>query len=280
MRATRWRDRHYLIQAASPHAGGIHDAGRAKRELLPADVQHNLAARAIRRSIHPACRRVGQHIGAKARRRPRERGDQGGVVEQLAVVVEITEEQTVPIDRRAQLRDAPGADRAGARQGTRGRPRSDPENIASEESEAGENPVEQGKLAIHRDDLPQGTGEVRGGDLHEDPTLHGGTPRDAHVAAGEVTQPAVGQLRGPPRGTEGEVNLVHEQHRESTGRGVQRDARARHAGPDHDHVDLGRARRHGRRGGGPEAFQQLNPPGGGERRAGRVIGSQGLSHTL
>ena len=63
---------------------------------------------------------------------------------------------------------------------------------------------------------------------------------DADLADGQVAEPAVHQLGGPPRRAEGEVVGVDGEHGQPAGHRVEGDAGAGDAEADDDHVDLGR----------------------------------------
>jgi hypothetical protein len=62
---------------------------------------------------------------------------------------------------------------------------------------------------------------------------------DADLAAGQVAQAAMHELRRPARGAERQVVRVDGEHRQAAADRVEGDARAGDAEADHHDVDLG-----------------------------------------
>ena len=82
--------------------------------------------------------------------------------------------------------------------------------------------------------------------LHQDAALDGALVRDADLAVGEVAQPAVDELRAPARGPEREIVGVDRGDGQPAGGGVEGDAGAGDAEPDHEQVDVGAGGSRGR----------------------------------
>src|SRR5699024_4802354 len=84
----------------------------------------------------------------------------------------------------------------------------------------------------------QWPGQVRGGALHQYPALHRAFVSDTELERGQVSQAAVHQLAGPPRGAEGDVVGVDGQDRQPAGCGIERDPGTRRSQAYDDELDL------------------------------------------
>jgi hypothetical protein len=77
-----------------------------------------------------------------------------------------------------------------------------------------------------------------GGDpLHHQTALDRALRRHGDVPVCEVAKATVRELRGPPRGTEGEVVSIYEQHRQAARGRVQGDAGSRDSAADDQDVE-------------------------------------------
>ena len=101
---------------------------------------------------------------------------------------------------------------------------------------------EQGGLAVagvlvEREQERQRVGQVRGGDLHQDPALDRTLVGDPDLAVGEVAQAAVDELAGPARRAEGQVVGVDGEHAQPAGDRVEGHPGAGDAEADDEDVD-------------------------------------------
>ena len=260
--------RHLRLQVTGPYAGGVDDGAGLDLEgdgsLLQGVLQGDVAAGGVGGDVRGAG--VGQHAGTVAGGGADEGGDQAGVVDELAVIVDVAEPQVGGLDGGAEFLHPLLRHGAGQGQGLPGGAGGEAEEIAAEEAEARQDLHRQRITVLHRRDLRQRAGEVRGGDLHEDAPLLRRALRDADIAGGEVAQATVGQFRGPAGGAEGDVVGVDEEDVEAAGRGVQGDPRTGHPRADDDEVDPLRAL--GCVGGVVAEFREVPGPSGGVEAGG------------
>ena len=90
---------------------------------------------------------------------------------------------------------------------------------------------------LERQQEPGGVDEVRREALRQQSPLVQRLADEAEVEALQVAQAAVDQLAGAAGGAGGEVALLDERHGEAATGGVERDAAARDAAADHEHVE-------------------------------------------
>ena len=136
---------------------------------------------------------------------PGQAGDQARVVLQLAIPVK----QRAAQPRAAQRRNPPQRVLRGDALGTRkdagagtGR---HPQEVAGVDPGCGEHGLRRGDIAGQRHEHRHRPDEVRRGALQQDSPFHRALVSDPQLPGGEIAQPAVDQLAGPARGTEGDM---------------------------------------------------------------------------
>ena len=231
VRAARGAHRNAVGQLPGPHARGIDHRSGAHVDGAAGDVVAERGSRARR----PGGADLGQNLRAVAGGGAGQRDDQAGIVDELPVVVDEAELQPLAAHRRGQFGHAAGADRPRPRQRLRRRSRRGAQQVAEEEPDAGDQALRRDRI-VDRHHLRQRPDQVRGGDLHERAAFAGRPHGNADVARCQVAQPAVGQLRRPPRRAERQVVGVDERDVQSARRRVQRDAGAGDAAADDQQV--------------------------------------------
>ena len=168
---------------------------------------------------------------------PGDAHDQPGVVDQLAVPVEMAEAQPVAPDPGHVLGDLRGTQEPGAGK-RRGVGSGEPAQCgARDETQPGQDRVQDAGAPVDGHHLGQRADEVGRGAFEQDPSLEGGAARDADVAGGQVAQPSVGELGGPAAGAEGQVVGLEQDGVQAAGGGVEGDSDSGDAASDHHEVD-------------------------------------------
>ena len=248
-RSTRWVPREGRSrlghQAAGPDAGRVDDGRAATMCMAPVELVAQRRAvrwRASTRARVRTARRAGGGAG--------DRGDQPGVVHELAVPGQQAAAQARPGGGRARAGGSRGREPARARAGSRGR--CAPPGAARRRRAARPWPRRPGarRPRGQRQHHRHGVGQVRRRALHQHPALDRALVSDADLALREVAQPAVDELgatsarcRTPGRGR-------RRRHGQPPRDGVQSDPGARDAQPDDDQVDRRWSARRGRGGSG------------------------------
>jgi hypothetical protein len=168
---------------------------------------------------------------------PRERDDEPGVVDELAVPVEQPAAQPVLAQRRAELL---GLDRGQpARRGQRAARRAGApaEQVGDPQPGGHRDRVGPGHGRGQRHHDRQRVDQVRRGPAQQDVPFGRALHREARVAAGQVAQSAVHQLRAPPAGAPGQVVRLDEGDRQAPAGRVERDAGAGDPAADDQQVD-------------------------------------------
>ncbi len=224
-----------LHQAARPDPGGVDDGASAHVVRRAAELV------AQRRPGAGDLDRTGPRaeLGTEPDRRAGDRGDQAGVVLELAVP-----RQDPAADPGAEHgREVPalgGRDPARPRQRLAGGAGRDAEPVAGLHPGPEERGLPVSGAVVEGQEEGQCMGQVGCGDLHQDAALDGTLVGDADLAVGEVAQPAVHELAGPSRRPEREVVGVDGEHGQPARHGVEGDAGPGDAEPDDEDVDLAR----------------------------------------
>ena len=124
-----------------------------------------------------------------------------------------------------------------------------PQRVAGKEPSTHQRSAERTDLGQQRHDLRQCPDQMRCGAGHQDAALDRALVRDADLAAGEVAQAAVHQLRAPPAGAEGEVARLQQGDRQAAASRVEGHPGTGHPAADDQQVDLAAACQVGRLGG-------------------------------
>ena len=181
----------------------------------------------------------GEHPGTVPGRGACDGHHQPGVIDQLAVEGQQCAVETVTADRRRHRDRLLRADPPWPRQHRGLGAGQQPQHVAGLKPHPHQRTLTAAHRRQQRHQLRHRTDQVRCRPGHQDAPLDSTAPRDPDVAGGEITQPAVHQLRTPPAGAEGQIVFVHQHHGEAAAGRVQSNSGAGDPGADDDHVDGG-----------------------------------------
>ena len=216
------------LDGLDPRARGVDDDPPADGELLLAGLAADLdAGRPLARAQQPDARRVVEHPGPGHRRRADVGEDQAGVVGQVLAVGERVGE-LLAVEGRLLVAEG----RAGPRAvDVLGLDRAEPLVGGDREPEAVEH-----RPPGHRHDHPARLRQVRRGPV-DLLALERGLAHEVDLAALEVAEPAVDQLRRAARGPRREVGGLEQRDREPALGRVAGQAGAGDATADDDEVE-------------------------------------------
>ena len=185
--------------------------------------------------------RGNTHAGEDARAvlgsRTCHRNDQSGVVDELSVVGQQRTVKPITTHGRGHRHRLFGADPA--RPGQNRGPGSGhgTQRVPGQKSGPHQCPLRPAHRRQQRHQLRHRPHQVRRGDRHQNAALHRTTASDANIAAGQVAQTAVGQLRTPAAGSEGKIVFFHQRHRQAATGGVECDTDTGDTATDDNDVD-------------------------------------------
>ena len=245
---------HAAGELAGPDAGGVDDVARRDAQLMAGELVADDGAVAVERLRGDA----GQDPGAVGGGGAGHGDDERGVVGELPVPAH---ERAAQAGGGERGNEAPGLGRVDApRVGQPvARGAGEPAHgVAGAQDGHGARRDRAGQSGRQRGQHRQRRDEVRRG-AQQDGALLRGLPRDGRMAARQVAQAAVRELRAPAAGALGEIPALDERDAQAARGGVQGDAGAGDAAADDEDVDDTALR---------ELAELTQAPVGGERGAG------------
>ena len=224
---------HGRVEVVRPYAGRVdHRPGPDLEPRTGDGVAHRGTA-----GVQVLDAAPGQDPGAVTGRGAGERDHQAGVVDELPVPLHDPAAQAGPPDGRQEPQHLGGADPARPRQRGGRSSGGDPQRVGGGESRAREQVAAGRHVRGQRMHERQRGDQVRRRPPEQDVALGGALVRQPEVPGGQVAQPAVYQLRTPPRGAEGQIVRVERGDRQAAGGGVEGHAGAGDAEADDEQID-------------------------------------------
>ena len=187
------------VHLGCPHPRSVDHRSRRQIQGLPGQLVGEVhRSSGSRGNTHP-----GEDARAVLGGRACHRNHQSGVVDQLSVIGQQGTVEPVTTHGGSHRHRLLSADPARPWQNRGPGSGHDAQHIPGQEPGSHQCPLRTAHRRQQRHKLRHCFDQVRRGDRHQDAALHRTAAGDADIAAGQIPQPAVGQLRTPSTGAEG-----------------------------------------------------------------------------